>query len=709
MAAMVRRSFGPVALVLPLSFVTLAACGNEDIGATTFTGGAGTEVGDGDGDTNETNEGNDAEAGDGDGDQTGDGDGDGDQTGDGDGDQTGDGDGDQTGDGDGDQQPCISDADCVDNNTPICADNGECVPCTPAKDICAIGQYCTADNVCIVGCLDDDDCPNELVCGPNNTCTGCVMDANCPLGSVCESGECVPGCTDQQPCQDGFSCCGGECENLANDPNNCGTCNFVCPNFPNAEDLCINGSCAPGACEGLWNDCDGNPANGCETQAQCACMPGQQIACYTGFPANTEGVGVCKSGLRTCNAQGTGYGACVGQVIPSIEVCNNGLDDNCNGQTDENPDFDGDGWGVCDNDCCDQVSPECSTPGLVNPGAFEVAGNGVDDDCDGQIDNVLALCDQNLVVNNATPNDYARAIDLCQFTTENPPLAQKKWGVINSWLRLANDAGAPAAVSRSIRPQFGTNLFPQKGQRIAVFSTGAASYPGAPAPTYTAWQTGLDTGTSSPAPADWLAANGNAFPNTPGCPGPGSTTAFNPVMYKVRVRVPTNANSFSVKMWYASAEYPEYVCTAFNDLFVTLVNSTSPNNPADRNIAIYQVGNNTYPVGVNILKAAAGLFSQCQNGQITQCGAPIANYNGCISTTQLVGTGFNTNILTCGHNGFMGGGTGWLTMSGNVTPGETMEIRFVIWDTADQAWDSVVLLDDWQWSVQASQPGVTPG
>ncbi|MCA9658363.1 MAG: hypothetical protein KC486_08465, partial [Myxococcales bacterium] len=73
------------------------------------------------------------------------------------------------------------------------------------------------------------------------------------------------------------------------------------------------------------------------------------------------------------------------------------------------------------------------------------------------------------------------------------------------------------------------------------------------------------------------------------------------------------------------------------------------------------------------------------------------------------GTGFDVNASACGYNGYTGGGTGWLTMSGNVTPGETMEIRFTIWDTGDSVWDSLVLLDSWEWSVQAAQPGIQPG
>ena len=41
-------------------------------------------------------------------------------------------------------------------------------------------------------------------------------------------------------------------------------------------------------------------------------------------------------------------------------------------------------------------------------------------------------------------------------------------------------------------------------------------------------------------------------------------------------------------------------------------------------------------------------------------------------------------------------------------PGETFEIRFAIWDTSDGIYDSLVLLDNWQWNVDASEPGVKP-
>jgi hypothetical protein len=43
-----------------------------------------------------------------------------------------------------------------------------------------------------------------------------------------------------------------------------------------------------------------------------------------------------------------------------------------------------------------------------------------------------------------------------------------------------------------------------------------------------------------------------------------------------------------------------------------------------------------------------------------------------------------------------------------VEPGEIMEIRFIIFDVSDAYWDSLVLLDDWEWGLDESQPGVEP-
>jgi hypothetical protein len=176
-------------------------------------------------------------------------------------------------------------------------------------------------------------------------------------------------------------------------------------------------------------------------------------------------------------------------------------------------------------------------------------------------------------------------------------------------------------------------------------------------------------------------------------------------MLKLRVRVPTNARSFSVTSNFFSAEYPEWVCSPYNDFFVVLLDSTfagDPANPPDKNLARYTAPDMTdYPVGVNLAYGNTGLFQVCQNGP-SGCENEAEAGTG---TAALVGTGFDSNTGGCGSSNFAGGGTGWLVTSGNVVPGEVIELRLAIWDTSDHGYDSLVLLDNFQWSVDASDPG----
>ena len=89
------------------------------------------------------------------------------------------------------------------------------------------------------------------------------------------------------------------------------------------------------------------------------------------------------------DVDGDGFSVCGGdcddgdgRINPAAPEELNGLDDNCDGTIDEGTtayDDDGDGYSEDEGDCNDNASS-------VSPGSVEVAGNGIDDDCDGVVD-----------------------------------------------------------------------------------------------------------------------------------------------------------------------------------------------------------------------------------------------------------------------------------------------------------------------------------
>jgi len=283
--------------------------------------------------------------------------------------------------------------------------------------------------------------------------------------------------------------------------------------------------------------------------------------------------------------------------------------------------------------------------------------------------------------------------------------------VISAELTLADGSGAPATISHSIRTHFGTGVLPQLGSSMALLSTGAAAGKGDTNPDFQDFEMSVDNGTQSKFPMDFLMMNGGKLPNAPHCPGPGGNTANDPVMLTLKIRVPTNAHSFTIKSNFYSAEFPEWVCSAYNDFFVILLDSAyngNPANPADKNLAFYTPPNSTmnYPVGVNLAHGDTGLFTMCKSGG-TGC-APGAKTGTitCPNTIDLAGTGFDqVGGQACGTSNLEGGATGWLTTTGNVVPGEIITLRIAIWDTSDENLDSLALIDAFTWSAQGSDPG----
>jgi hypothetical protein len=377
-------------------------------------------------------------------------------------------------------------------------------------------------------------------------------------------------------------------------------------------------------------------------------------------------------------------------------------------------DQDGDGWTPLDGDCCDVVTANCQNPALVNPGAYEYPGNGVDDDCNPATpDNQPPpSCSANALFANVTGDDLVKAMDLCQFTTESPAsLKDKTWGVIQTKLLLADGTTALPAnnnVQVGVLTSYGPNVLPKKYATMAALSSGTARAPTDPGYVHPqngslASQTGNYNGnTQVTIQSTYLAPNGGKPPSPAQCANActsGCDQAYDSVNLWARIRVPTNARSFSYQFKFYSAEYPEYLCNKFNDFFVALYKSSwmpDPNAnppqkalPNDTNIAFDANGN---PVSVN-----NGFFQVC----FPYFNAPAGT---CPSgTLELVGTGMGgwNNSLTDG------GGTDWLTNTAPVVPGETIELQFVIWDAGDHNVDSLLLLDHFRWGLTPSAVGVT--
>jgi len=179
-------------------------------------------------------------------------------------------------------------------------------PCAPGEATCnaqgsafgpCSGEVTPVAESC--GTAQDDDCDGEAN-------EGCI----CAPGA---SSACYSGPTGTQ----GVGQCSVGVQTCTTDGTAYGPC--IGEVTPGVESCATAGD----------DDCDG------QTNEGCVCVPGTSASCYSG-PGGTQNVGICKAGSKTCNAQGTAYGACTGEVLPVVEACNNGKDDDCDGTVNEN-------------------------------------------------------------------------------------------------------------------------------------------------------------------------------------------------------------------------------------------------------------------------------------------------------------------------------------------------------------------------------------
>ncbi|CAN5867295.1 hypothetical protein BH11MYX3_BH11MYX3_25370 [soil metagenome] len=121
------------------------------------------------------------------------------------------------------------------------------------------------------------------------------------------------------------------------------------------------------------------------------------------------------------------------------------IDDDCDGKADENAqnqpstntvDADGDGFSPANGDCDDRVGMGAG----IHPGAAEICGDGLDNDCDGVADRTQDAMGNATACSPYEPGKADIYLDKLSFTAPGgPPIIQFQDGVISSALQL--DAG----------------------------------------------------------------------------------------------------------------------------------------------------------------------------------------------------------------------------------------------------------------------------
>lgn len=344
---------------------------------------------------------------------------------------------------------------------------------------------------------------------------------------------------------------------------------------------------------------------------------------------------------------------------------------------------DNDGFSVAEGDCNDFED-------LINPGAYDVPGNGIDEDCDGS-DAPSASCDEDLDIAATDPLLAAKAIELCQTANKS----DRRWGVLSARWTTPDGKGKPSSdLLHGLLPSFGPSYTPRQGQRLLTLSSGVARAPGQPGATRDC--------------SDELPAQSSGLPE--GFDGSSSSCEFaeeitnveDAVALEIELRVPSNVAAISFDSAFFTDEYPDYICSVFNDFFQVVVMPKRMGAGKEGNVVFDQDGN---PVSVNnsLLRVCepgehGGKRFTCPLGASSLMGTGI---DDCAASPLLPGGVFDD---LDGMRASYGASTGWLHTQFAVEPGEVITMRFTIWDSGDSSLDSVAIIDHVRFHLRSEPP-----
>ncbi|MCB9527256.1 MAG: SUMF1/EgtB/PvdO family nonheme iron enzyme [Myxococcales bacterium] len=264
------------------------------------------------------------------------------------------------------------------------------------EDFPGVGMLCDGD--------DADRCPGGITaCTADGMGTRCTDDA-ASISELCDGAD--NDCDGQT--DEGFD--------FDTDPQNCGACNTRCER-PGAESDCMGGECVITACLPGFTDANGNALDGCEYPCDHAPAPetcnGADDDCDGVVdegvvpPAGLacDGPGLC-AGLRAVCRGAAGFECPYPEGYQARETRCDNLDNDCDGRIDEAADnaalvgkgqVCSAGRGVCLSQGVRACAPNgqalvcTAVAGQPRPGE---TCNGLDDDCDGRIDEAIARADE---------------------------------------------------------------------------------------------------------------------------------------------------------------------------------------------------------------------------------------------------------------------------------------------------------------------------
>ncbi len=307
------------------------------------------------------------------------------------------------------------------------------------------------------------------------------------------------------------------------------------------------------------------------------------------------------------------------------------------------------GFFDCNGDPGDGCEADLSSPRTCGDCDTLCAGGCADGEC--------ASCDSALAVDSLDPMDAVRSLGLC-------------WGIVDArWVQP--DGSSPALDDAQVQAYhlghgnlsgFGAVVGPMEGSRLLGLSSGTARAPS-------------DPDYQSPAGFDkgYLSPSSSGFPKeSPACPGLITGEAHDATALEFSFEIPENAHGFRFDTFFFTFEFPDYICSTYNDFFLVLADP-APAGSSSGNVVFDSQGN---PISVN-----AAFLEVCEANEYGGKTFPCD-----LGTGPLEGTGFENH-----------GATGWLRTTVPATPGDMTTLRLVIHDSGDGVLDSTALIDNFQW------------